>query len=269
MSGSPGLLLRWLTAIRVLPKAAITQLGSRSAPNAQSVLDAGRLAERTFALLDSLDSDVVLLARMGQNLSQFGLTYSHLGYAVRDLRRGEWGIVHLLNAHDADRSGIYQEGLVNFYSDNPYRFEAAALTLPPAVQERLKGLLKTHSKTLHCETYSLTSHPWSLSTQNSNQWVLEVLACAMGSLATPNRQLAQHWLQERGYTPSTLRIGLPTQWAGPLLRDSIRFTDQPEQDRRQGLVRTVTVDSIYDWLSSPTGPLADSLQYVRRIEVGL
>ncbi len=263
MSAGIPFTLRWLTAIGVLPKAAVTQLEVRRAPVAQSVLDAGRLAENTYALLDGLGHDIVLIARAGQNLEQYGLKYSHLGFAVKGLRRGEWGVVHLLNAGDGNRSGLFEEGMVNFYSDNPYRMESCVVTLPQEVQRTLLSVLKEHGRALHCSAYSLTSYPWSLTTQNSNQWVLEVLAAALAGQNKPTRESVQAWMREHGFEGTTLRIGLPTQWAAPLLRDCIRFEDQPESARREGQVQVITVESTLQWLLSEKGPLRDRLADVR------
>lgn len=269
MSGHLPLVVRWFVRVGVIPRAAIMQLETRQAPSAHSVLDAARLAERTYHVLDALSDNVVLLARMGQNLEQFGLKYSHLGFAVRGLRRGEWGVIHLLNASDGRTSGIYQEGLVNFYSDSPYRFESCVFTLPPAVQTRLGELLLRRPRVLHWPVYSLTAYPWSLSTQNSNQWVLEMVAAAAAGMEQPTREQAQRWLRDKGFAPTVLRIPLLTQWAGPLLRDSIRFDDQPVEERRAGRVHTVTVDSVFDFLRAASGPFADAQAHCRLIPLAL
>ncbi len=271
MSASVPLVVRWLSKIGLIPRAAVAQLDVRRTPLASSVLDAARLAEQTYHALDKLGHDIVLIARMGQNLSQFGLTYSHLGFAVRGLRRGDWAVVHLLNAEDGTRSGIYQEGMVNFYSDQPYRFEAALLTLPVDVQTHLREVLTTHSKSLHNANYSLTAYPWALEVQNSNQWVLEVLATALmgDTVEEPSREKAQEWLRAQGYVGSELKIGLPTQWSGPLLRDSIRFTDQPAEPRRAGIVQTVTVDSVVHWLQGAKSPLGANRTDARLVELAL
>lgn len=267
MSGQVPWTARWLSAVGVLPRAAITQLDAKRAPSARSVLDAGRLAERAYRVLDELDRDVVLLARMGQNLEQFGLKYSHLGFAVRALYSREWGVVHLLTRRDSSRSSLYCEGMVNFFSDNPYRMACLLHTLPASVERALHERWKGLAKQMHCERYSLTSYPWSLTTQNSNQWVLEMLA-ASSDPEVRNRDTAQQWLRSQGYVPTCLRIGLPTQWAGPLLRDSVRFDDQPEQDRRKSEVRTVTVDSVLDFLGRAPAYEAER-QALRRLEISL
>lgn len=263
-------LLKWLISLRLIPKAAVMQLENNYAPYASSVLDAGRLAEQTYAELDALDNDIVLIARMGQDLSQFGLKYSHLGYAVRGVKRNEWGVIHLLNRDSSGTSGIYQEGLVNFYSDNPFRFEAEIFTLPLSKEELklAREKLMLTALDFHCSNYSLTSHPWSLSTQNSNQWVLEFLASILEESVT-DRASAQIWLKEKGYTPSNLPIKLPTQWVGPLLKDSISFKDQPEEQQLSELIQTITVDSVIDYLKGESSPFGEKRKFISHINLNI
>jgi hypothetical protein len=43
-----------------------------------------QLAEHTAARLAQSGADVVVIARAGQNLSEYGIRYSHLGFAYRD-----------------------------------------------------------------------------------------------------------------------------------------------------------------------------------------
>ena len=50
------------------------------------------LAQHTAARLDASGAQVVALARIGQNLSEYGLRYSHFGFAYkeRDGASGAW-----------------------------------------------------------------------------------------------------------------------------------------------------------------------------------
>ena len=143
MSGRLPLLLRWATRVGLLPKAAVAQIEPHQTPKIQAVLDAGRLAERTYETLDALGRDVVLLARAGQNLSQFGLKYSHGGFAIRNMRGKDWGVVHLLTKDDGTHSKIYSEGLVNFFSDNPFEMTCLVHTLPACAERALAETWKT------------------------------------------------------------------------------------------------------------------------------
>lgn len=242
------LILRALGVLHVLPKAALVNMNLPMAPNPQSVLDAGRLAEQTLLALARFDDPVYLLARMGQDLSQYGLTYSHLGFVCRN-QQGTWEVVHLLNADDKETSLLYREGLLNFFCDSPYRFEAALIRLAPEVHDAMLQALRTgKAARYHCDRYSLTSHPWSLSTQNSNQWVLETLVGV--SKGEIERSRVQELIRGLGFKASVLPIGLLTQWAGPLVRRSISFEDQPAERRQEGLIETVTVDSVIEFLES-------------------
>ena len=268
MSGNIPWMVRWLSRAGILPRAAVVQLDAFNAPDVQAVIEGGLLAEKTCRVLDQLNPQVALIARMGQNLSQFGLSYSHMGFVVRSEVHQEWAVLHLINPKDAAHSAIFEEGIVNFYSDNPYKFEGCLLLLPDAVQAALKLRLAHLAQAMHCPHYSLTSYPWSLTSQNSNQWVIEVLASALGDL-TASRDEAQQWLKAQGYEPSTLNISLPTQWAGPLLRDSIRFDDQPTEARRQGRIQTVTVDSVFNWLQGANSPFNGDARHARRLPLTL
>ena len=55
------------------------------------------LAERTAKALDGSGARVAVLARAGQDLSRYGLAWSHLGLAYRDPGSGHWRVVHKLN----------------------------------------------------------------------------------------------------------------------------------------------------------------------------
>jgi len=271
MSGVPAF-VRWLTRVGIIPRAAIAQLDPHRVPEAQSVLNAGALAELTYRVLDELDEDLVLIARAGQNLERFGLTYSHLGFAVRNHQASGWSIVHLLTAEDFADSRLYEEGVANFFSDRPHRFEAGILTLPADVRDATLRILRRHGARLHNSRYSLTSYPWQTATQNSNQWILEILACAIAGpnhIPEPSREAAQTWLKAAGYRPSQLAIPLYTQWAGPLLRSTISFEDQPAESRRQGIVSTVTVDSVITFLCDANSPLGNRRHSCRLLKLDL
>ena len=78
-------------------------------------------------------TQVVLIARVGQDLSQYGLRYSHLGIAYRDdaalTGRGAWRVVHKLNQCGSERSMLYRQGLAEFFGDGLYAHEAGIVVL--------------------------------------------------------------------------------------------------------------------------------------------
>jgi hypothetical protein len=209
------------------------------------------LAANTAAQLDATGAQVVVLARAGQDLSKYGVSWSHLGFAYRDGNgpRSHWRIVHKLNQCGTASASLYRQGLGEFFLDQPHRYEAAFVELTPDVQSRLLPLLRdnTHIGDWHEPRYSMVAYAWATRYQQSNQWALETLAGAMDSGAT-NRQRAQAWLQLRGYEPTTLRIDPLTRLGGRMTRANIEFDDHPNAKRFSDRIETVTVDSVFAWL---------------------
>lgn len=64
-------------------------------PSTQQTLMATRMAEQVLSTLDALPDKVVLIGRVGQDLSKYGLTYSHMAFAVHE--ESGWNVVHELN----------------------------------------------------------------------------------------------------------------------------------------------------------------------------
>lgn len=214
---------------------------------ANDIMRGMTLAANTAQRLDASGAQVVVLARAGQDLSKYGLTWSHLGFAYRDGQ--QWRVVHKLNHCNTASSALYRQGLGEFFLDQPQRYEAAFVELTPEVQSKLLPLLRDNTRIddWHEPRYSMVAYAWATRYQQSNQWALETLAGAMDSGAT-NRQRAQAWLQLRGYEPSTLRIDALTRLGGRLSRANIEFDDHPNAKRFSDRIETVTVDSVFAWL---------------------
>jgi hypothetical protein len=229
-----------------------------------SVNDVARgmaLAAATAERLDASGAQVVVLARAGQDLSRYGVQWSHFGFAYREgdgprshWREGGkgpavWRVVHKLNQCGTASASVYRQGLGEFFLDQPHRYEAAFAELAPEAQARLLPLLRDNARAddWHEPRYSMVAYAWATRYQQSNQWALETLAGAMDAGAT-NRQRAQAWLQLRGYEPTTLRIDPLTRLGGRLTRANIEFDDHPNAKRFSDRIETVTVDSVFDWL---------------------
>jgi len=210
------------------------------------------LAERTLHALDAENArsgtKVVFLARMGQDLSKYGLRYSHFGYAYR-LDSGQWLVAHKLNTCATAEASVYRQGLGEFFLDDLWRFEAAWVVPTPEVQDRLHAVLVNDAAiaTLHTKPYSMVAYAWAQKYQQSNQWALETLAFAMEPSASA-RERAQAWLQFKGYQPGTLKIGPLTRLGGRITAANIAFDDHPNEKRFSDRIETVTVDSVFAWL---------------------
>ncbi|MDQ3059373.1 MAG: DUF2145 domain-containing protein [Pseudomonadota bacterium] len=230
-------------------------------PTLQSVERGLALAEKTLAALNASGDKVVLLARAGQDLSRYGLRYSHLGLAYQ-LPNGQggmtWRVLHKLNECGTSTSAIYRQGLGEFFLDDPWRFEAAWLAPTPQVQTQLLALLQDTNRAIHLhhKPYSLVSYVWGGKYQQSNQWAIETLAAAMEPGVT-SRSQAQAWLQFKDYEPTTLRLGPLTRMGARLTAANVAFDDHPHDKRFSDRIETVTVDSVFNWLAraqiSPPG----------------
>ncbi|MDO8787162.1 MAG: DUF2145 domain-containing protein [Sulfuritalea sp.] len=196
---------------------------------------------------------VLLIARAGQDLSQYGLRYSHLGIAYRDDAvlggRGAWRVVHKLNQCGSSRSTLYRQGLAEFFGDGLYAHEAGVVVLMPAIATRLVERLKDDKllTTLHEPRYNMLAYPWSGPYQQSNQWAIETLAM-LAEPAIISRAAARDWLRAHDYRPTTLQISSLTRLGARVSSAHISFDDHPFGRRMAGQIDTVTVDSVFAWM---------------------
>jgi hypothetical protein len=218
-------------------------------PTALAVTRAMQLAEHTAARLAQSGADVVVIARAGQNLSEYGIRYSHLGFAYRDGAGAAWRVVHKLNQCGSARASLYRQGLGEFFLDDLWQYEAAIVVLAPAVQAHLRPVLVDNDAVarLDAPAYSMVAYPWSQRYQQSNQWALETLASAEERNAT-TRERAQAWLRLHGYEPTTLHLSAFKRLGARVASANIAFDDHPDEKRFSDRIETVTVDSVFRWL---------------------
>ena len=269
----PGQAPHWARVTRILARRVMKLVLALVLPSAACVAHAGRnceaalplkpatvekalaLAERTLSALDRSGAQVVVLARAGQDLQKYGLSYSHLGFAYRETAAQGgtvWRVLHKLNTCGSASSAIYKQGLGEFFLDDLWRFEAAWVVPTPAVQARLITVLQSPTRALlHHAPYSMVSYAWGQTYQQSNQWALETMAQAMGAgdvQGLGGRLRAQDWLRSTGYQPSTLNLGPLTRLGGRVTQANIAFDDHPTVKRFSNRIETVTVDSVFDWM---------------------
>ncbi|UJB65406.1 DUF2145 domain-containing protein [Acidovorax sp. YS12] len=218
-------------------------------PTAQGIERGMQLAQRTAQALDASGARVVLLGRAGQDLSKYGLRYSHLGWAYKS-EAGPWRVVHKLNECGTAVAAVYRQGLGEFFLDGLWRHEAVWAVPVPEVQARLMPVLQANAQAtqLHVRPYSMVSYAWGEKYQQSNQWALETLAAAMEPASVRQRAQAQAWLRFKGYEPSVLKIGPLTRLGGRVTAANVAFDDHPPEKRFSDRIETVTVDSALVWL---------------------
>ena len=186
------------------------------------------LAERTLVALDNSGAQVALIARVGQDLSQYGLRYSHMAYVWRDHPQGRWLVVHELNQCGTAQSTLFDQGLGNFFLDDMFAYETRIVVPGAAAQARIAAMLASSApRKLHEARYNMLAYPFATRYQNSNQWLLETYAASMSDVPVDERAHAQAWLKLAGYQPITLNIPATTRVGARMLRANVAFDDQP------------------------------------------
>jgi hypothetical protein len=156
---------------------------------------------------------VAIVARSGLDLSRFGLRYSHAGLSLADGAGPRWAVRQLYFDCDEARPRLFDQGLAGFVagSDDPERGFLSILRLPPDAARALQraALDRPRALRLLAGTYAANAHAWSLTTQNCNQWLVELIAAGAAGLPDgPDlRARAQAWLRLAGYRPRAVDAG--------------------------------------------------------------
>jgi hypothetical protein len=237
------LLLALMIALQAPAHAGRTCI--ESTRDAASFTKGMALAEKTYTALEQSGAQVALIARVGQDLSSYGLRYSHIAFAWRDHPAGRWLVVHELNECGTAQSALFNEGLGNFFLDDMFAYESLLLIPGAASQAKIAAMLATPGPArLHSAHYNMLAYPFATTYQNSNQWVLETYAASMSELPVGERAQAQAWLKLAGYQPITVEIPAAKRLGARMFSANIAFDDQPFGRRMEGHIDTVTVDSI-------------------------
>jgi len=244
---APWLLLAfvWLAA----PAATAGSACTRTEAGPEAVATAAATAASVIGALERRDEPVALLAREGKDLSEYGLKYSHVGIVLRDHPDGRWSVLHELNLCGTARSGVFSEGLVNFFLDDLHSQDAKLVWLEPRVARSLLALLDAGAALrLHDARYNVIARWDSLDNQNSTGWALALLAAALADDARADRRGTLRHAMALGYRPDVIRIPYGQRLAGGLFSANARFTDHSLGDRLDGRYEVVTVRSIFDFL---------------------
>lgn len=237
--------------LMVLPTVTVAETRCEPRPAAtQGFRNGLDLAIKTREALQRTGASVVLLARVGQDLSEHGLRYSHMGIAAYDADAGRWQVTHLLNECGTGHSALYREGLANFFMDDLHVFETLIVVPRSEVQRALADALKSGLHVvMHAPAYSTIAYPYSTRYQNCNQWVLELVA---GSAAPPgqysDRRSAQQWLAQSAYRPSVIRISSGKRLGARLFSTNVRFDDHPSGALSSERYQVVSVESVVSFL---------------------
>lgn len=212
-------------------------------------LQAARQAVKLNQQLNKTKAKVVLISRVGADLSKYHLHYSHMGYAIKDYpgRAGKWTVIHLLNKCGTNISTIQAQGLMNFFLDDLYKMDFQITVPAEVLQERLNRALRSSLiHRIHEKHYNMLAFPFSTKYQNSNQWIIELFEAT--KINSTSRVVVQKHLLAHGYKPSIITVGGFSKLGVSLFKANIRFDDHPRDEQRSSRYSVVTVDSIIQYL---------------------
>lgn len=204
--------------------------------------------------LDASGQKVAVIARRGQHLEQYGLAFSHAGFAVK--LQGEWVVYHELNLCGSATAKLYSQGLAEFFADDLVTQEIAVVVPEPWLQDRLAQLLASKDEMFRMfqPAYSAVAYPYSVKYQNSNGWLLETYARAASDVLLPSRDEAQAWLKVAGYQPSVIEVGPLTRLGGRMFKANVFFDDHPPELRWSGKITVNSGDAVLRFVARRAMP---------------
>lgn len=218
----------------------------------QSVSSALNLAIKVKDYLDSSGAQVALIGRVGRDMSEQGLRYSHSGIVTRDAEKGNWIVLHELNQCGSSQSDLFDEGLGTFFLDDMFAYDALIALPSEEVQQRLLQAARSSApRDFHQPHYSLIASPFSTKYQNSNQWLLEMLTASLApEKQIRNRAAAQDWLKQANYVPSTIKISQTKRLGAKLFASNVYFDDHSGEEWIAARYQAVTVESLVAFLAA-------------------
>ena len=241
--------------------------------------------------LEASGHGLAFIARSGLDLGRFGVRYSHAGLSLKGGLSTPWAVRQLYYACDEQRPRVFDQGISGFLLglNDPAIGYISVVFVPPeqaqALQRRL--LDKRQALQLLGATYSANAYAFSLSYQNCNQWVAEMLAAAWGGLgaggdepaaarpdppdpaladattagaAAEARARAQAWLKAQGYRPRVFELGWrPLMWLTSFI-PWLHNDDHPAEDQGQALFRVSMPESIESFVRA-TVPGATRMEF--------
>lgn len=195
-------------------------------------------------MLGESGQKLAILARRGQNLEKYGVTFSHAAFAVKT--DDGWQVYHDLNLCNSAQSRLFLQGLAEFFADDLISQQVAVVVPEPWLQDRLIQVLSSKEEQfrMHEPAYSAVAYPFATKYQNSNGWVLETYARAAADVKLSNREQAQAWLKIAGYQPSIVELGTLTRLGARMFKANVAFDDQPPELRWKDKITTSTGDSV-------------------------
>lgn len=208
------------------------------------------LALRVQETLERRQAEAAIIARVGSDVSRYGLRYTHAALAYRRPRTGTWTVLHKLNHCGRDDADLFAQGLGNFFLEDPLEYRALILVPDTDLQaDLLTQVARDEGRSVNQPHYSLLAYPFATDYQNSNGWLLEFIELARSDGTLLGRRSIQESLRENGYRPDRIEVGPFERMGASLFKANVAFLDHPLQERLSGRYSVVTVESIVRYLS--------------------
>lgn len=196
---------------------------------------------------------VFLIGRIGQDLSNYNQKYSHGAFLVK--KDNSWQVFHELNICSSNQSKLYNEGVLNFFLDDLYKYDSIIIGFPEKLNKNLQSILSNKDilKSAHNSNYNLVAYPFDDKYQNSNGWLLEVLARAIAkeyNIEISNHQDFIYFIKKINYEPDVLEINMFKRLGGRMFKANVAFDDQPFNERMSGHIHTYTFDGLFKFLKN-------------------
>lgn len=194
---------------------------------------------------------VFLIGRIGQDLSKYNQKYSHGAFLVK--KDNNWQVFHELNLCDSNQSKLYNEGVLNFFLDDLFKYDSIIISFPDKLNSNLKTIIENKNilKSAHNSNYNLVAYPFSDKYQNSNGWLLEIITRAIAkekNIEISNHQEFINFAKSINYKPDVLEINMFKRLGGRMFKANVAFDDQPFDERMAGHIQTYTFDGIFKFL---------------------
>ena len=216
--------------------------------------NANQTAKALRDYLDDHAQQAAIVARAGGDLSTESFQnpanqkYTHAGLVWKNTEDDDkWTFKHLLNICEGPASKIANQSLLEFFDDNPYFYDFKVGIPSKSLQKNLAKVLESElPDTLHNSVYNKISNPYNTQFQNSNEWLLSVIAASQNSKVKTFEQ-AQKEYARRGFTPSSVYVGF---WRGIFSAFSANssISDHTQEEKNSGWYHFVSVESIFEYL---------------------
>ncbi len=195
-----------------------------------------QLAAAARAQLVASGAQAAVVSRSGLALQRWGQRYSHAGLVLASHPQRPWTVRQLYFACDEGRPQLFDQGLAGFVvglQDTSQGY-VSLLLLPAAAGPSVAAAALDEARALALlgASYSANAHAFSTRHQNCNQWLIELLAAALGELPADGstRQAAQQWLVQQGFEPTRIELGAPWWRIAAAFVPWLHHDDHPDDD---------------------------------------